>query len=171
MFKKSINERFNGDINKAFDYIINSCSKEEFDLYFNSFTEDELSSFRKYMNDIISKNVPADKLEKIVEEQYLLGTLNLTKDEVVRAEINPFKAKVNKSLLKFLIVDGGLIFTALAANLFGVPTDVALSWGGAIALISNGFIASETTSHLIDYVKFNKLKKIYSLEVKDENMG
>ena len=164
------NEKFGGDLQKTAEYIFSTFSQEDQEKYVADITQHQAKEFVKYFkNGFKEKGI---NIQKIVDEQYDLASMELSKEEVINMENNPFKAKIGKDILKFVILNSGLCALYLVSSKIdkGVA-DTLLSAGIGITSILNTMFSFDTVKDALNYFKFRKLKKQYNEEMSLQDSG
>ena len=89
--EKLAEDKFQGNKEEAIRDIIENASKEELDKYIEDFTQQEADLFLKF----IFKNVKGSKKTMFseVKKERLLQSLNLTEEEAIKKQKNPYKKK------------------------------------------------------------------------------
>lgn len=145
-------EKFDGDIKKTIEYLLLNLGPGEFDKYVRQLNADE----SKFALTIIKRETVKavggqSNFEVLMRNQDIVSELNMSFDEVNNAKKNPYKAKILKSILGMLLVEGGI----LTMGLLGVPV-ATLGLASAVGIsVSSSFI----TDNIMKYFKFKKLKK------------
>lgn len=165
-FDDFVNKNFNGNMEQALEFLLYSSGEEKLDNYVSELTREEaLIVFRLMKKEAIKQYGGEKNYSAELDKTRMLMSLNLTEEEVKNAQKNPYKAKLLKNVLKMLIMDGGIILLSLLS----VPASAL----GLVASVGTGLLSMTIASNLIDYVKFNKLKKTlnaqYEKEILDAN--
>ena len=152
--EKLAEDKFQGNKEEAIRDIIENASKEELDKYIEDFTQQEADLFLKF----IFKNVKGSKKTMFseVKKERLLQSLNLTEEEAIKKQKNPYKKKLLKSILSLLLVEA--IIVGLCVTMKDSETVNSILEVAAPAV--TGLLACDVTRKLIPYLKFRKLKKI-----------
>lgn len=162
-------EKFNGDFPLTIAYVMENLSVEDQRRLTSDLTPDQANMFVDYFDKVIKEKGLEKEFDKTLKEEFDLAVINLTKEEVQIMEVNPFKAKLGKDLLKFLALNLGI------ASLYMVTSNLGVGASELIKNVALGFSAFLTTSlsfdtikDLLNYFKFKKLKKQYEKEKTSE---
>ena len=111
-------------------------------------------------------NFHSEDLQSVLAEVDTNVEMGLTKEEVMNAEKNPYKATLGKSLLKLLISSSGIIALTFLMNNFDLgaaqSTIETLAIGGTS--IYSTMIAMNIGVDLLKYFKFKNIKKQFQKE-------
>lgn len=163
---KLAKEKFNGNIVETIKYILLNYKGQDMDKFVFEWTPEECEIAAKFIKQRAVENSSKEEVNQILNEENMLEQLNLTKEEVQKAERNPYRAKLGKQFLKLLLVNGGLI--ALAATLQNININASQNIIEAISTgatsIFTTYMALDIGPDLVKYFKFKKLKKQYEKE-------
>ena len=149
-------EKFGGDIEKTIEFLLLNGEDNNFDKYVDELTYEEAQMVMKIMNAEAIKHYGSERNYQMeIKKNRLLMELDLTEEEVKNATKNPYKAKILKSSLIMLIMEGGIIALSLFGNSLGF-TPAMLGVGASIA---TGLSSVTLASNIIGYVKFKNAKK------------
>lgn len=146
-------EKYNGNIKAALVDMVNGNSERGLEEFADELTQVEsLFVVRQGIVVASAKVGGISNFKKVVKKEQFLRELDISEQEILTAEKNPYKTKTLKGALLALIMGGGI----LALSLSGVPLD-NFSLGVSVA---TGILASTLAPNLINYVKFKKAKKM-----------
>ena len=155
------NEKFNGNIKDALLYLLNSNGDYRMDDYVDELSRDEANFVYLALRDKAIKHYGGlENYRSELKKQSDLTSLNLTEEEVRTAEVNPYKASLLKSVLKLLIMDGGILLLSMMSPVLGI----SVSTLGIGASLFSGIYSLTIVENLAKYVKFSKVKKIIDSE-------
>lgn len=158
-------EQFNGDKKAAIYYMYkNFGSKETANDYMRQFygelNKEELRMAAEVIRQLAVERSGLEAVEKFEKSVSTMKSLNLTDEEIMNAEKNPYKAKIGKNFLKLLLVNGGLLgLTALLPNLGGNTAGIE-NVATTIASICTTGLAIDSGSNIMKYFKFKNAKKV-----------
>ena len=152
------NEKFNGDTIKALDYFLDR--EQSIEQYIPELNKEESLHVLQWTDKIIKQEYNGDmeKFERDVKLDIKLASLNLTESEVAQAEKNPYKAKILKSLLVMLLVEGGIVGLSLVGGLAALP-GLGIASQAVVGILALGM-----SDNIISYFKFRKAKKMIDAE-------
>lgn len=150
------NEKFGGDIEQTLNYLLFNRNGDKIDDYVDEMTPEEARAVLMILRGKVVKGYGGEENFKMaVNIDEKLEELKLTKEEVLNAEKNPYKAKLGKSFFKMIIAQGGIVSLMVAANNFGID----ISSLGLISSVVTGLLSFDMVQKIEKYVKYNKLKK------------
>lgn len=151
---KIAQEMFNGDIDKALNYVVNAGGY--IDEYISELNKEELNIAYKHILEYAAKEAGGkDKLWKKYERTIDMEVLEVTEEELKTAKVNPYKAKLLKSLLILMLVGGVLTGLTIMGSQLNFDTE-------SIGAITGVFSATQSfliANNIYGYFKFRKLKK------------
>ncbi len=155
------NEKFSGNINEAIKYIMFNIRGEELGQYIDEWTPEQARFALDSVYQVGEEKLGKDGLQKIVKEEVLLDELNLTKDEVMNAQKNPFGAKIAKGLLKLFIVNGGIVALGTLLSSLGMQNSQGIIQAAAVggASIFTTYMATDIGVDIVKFFKYKKIKK------------
>ena len=161
---KLAKEKFNGDYRAAIEYMYrNYASKKNpiMDKFYSELNKEELKIAAEILVQMTKEKKGENVISEMINASRNLDSLNLSSEEVLNAEKNPYKAKVGKDFLKLLIVNGGLLalyavlkqfnINAQGMNIEAIATTIASIYTTSIAL--------DAGPNLMNYFKFKFTKK------------
>lgn len=154
------NEKFAGDLTAAIVYVMDNFDSEQLNEYVLEFNREQSDIFLGLLSGRINKYIPDNQKRRIVEENFDLAKIDLSKEEVNQMEVNPYKAKIGKDLLKLLIINGGLISVNLLSGSIGSSLlgENFFQFASSVSMILSSVVSLSTSKDLLNYFKFKKIK-------------
>lgn len=147
-------EKFNGDIQKTWDYIFSNCTSEEIDRYVAMADPYQAGQAVVLVNSIKDKTV-----NKSYKLQNDLSTLKLSREEVLNAKKNPYKVDVMKNLFKIFLTSSSIVaLSAIGTPVLGLGAGSLAAVESFLGLVNTSF-AFNLAEKLPKYFKFKKAKK------------
>ena len=105
--EKIANEKFDGDIYKAIDFVYRNYAKESnpyMDKIYSEFTQQELEMSAQVVRNLAIERSGKNKVKKFEKAVGIMNSLNLSDEEIIRAKENPYKKRLVKSLISMFLV-------------------------------------------------------------------
>lgn len=131
--------------------ILDSLNDKQVDLYMKYFykeNEKNPERFNKFLN--LSNN---------------LTQLNLDYEEIEKSKVNPFKAKIAKTLLKLLISGASIVGLAALSN----GNDTIIGVAKPIASFLSAYFSGELGLNILNYFRYKSAKKQIDQNTADQN--
>ena len=158
--QKLADSQFNGDLRQAIDYFFRTYSSEDIERLATTFNKEQSKIALEVIRTITQTSEFKKALSEEVHREIALRGLELTKEEVMNAKVNPYKATSMKQFLKLLIMEGGIVALGFAASSLGIDAGLINSAGS----ILTAYFAYDIGVNVVKYFQFNKLKKGYIKE-------
>ncbi len=146
--------KFDGDIEKAIDYLFRNGTKEAQSSFFKDFTPEQKQITVKVVEEQLK---PFGGTDGIMREEVIKAELNLTEDEIANAKRNPYLTKMGKIIIGMLLTQAGVIAAEIYISNPVIQQSIQIALGGisislAVVLVNN----------IRRCIRFNKLKKMYN---------
>lgn len=177
LFNDFVNQYFNGDKEAAFAQIAYESYNRDYKFtgthqnlknLLDQLSPEDASRYMKFSGREMAKN--PERFAKTIELGFDLSVLKMSYDEVKNAEINPYKAQIGRSFLKFLIGMGGFTTVVAIASAVGATGVIPLVSGGMFTLFST-YASADLGNKIMKYFKFKKVKKKVLEEEEMKNEG
>ena len=148
------NEKFEGNIAKAIDYIMNTFGDEKLDEIVDEWTPEECIIAQDVVKQMAIKQYGKEKIDSVMMGENLM----LQKSEIVSAKKNPYKAKIGLDFLKLLLVNGGLLALAGITKTAGInfQDNSILKIVGSITSVFTTCVSMDVGVNIFNYFKYNK---------------
>jgi len=168
-FERIANEKFNGDLNSAVEYVMEKMSPEDQERITEDLTSKQALLFVDYFDKTVEEKGLEAEFDKNLDEEFNLAAINMSKEEVKNMPTNPFKAKLGKDLLKFLCLNAGVAALYLtSASLKNNSMDGIINAALAFSAFLTTCFSFDTVKDILNYFKFKKMKKQYDIENQNE---
>lgn len=150
------NSRFNGSLRATWDYIFSTCTPEEVERYVDMADGQQAAVAQASIKEGKHKYAKeAHNLEKINQK---LTALNLSHEEVLAAEKNPYQIPVLKRLLIILLGIAAVVALPVVGKAIGMGDDIFAAVLGILGT-ANTCVAFDLAAKLRDYFRFRSVKK------------
>ncbi len=159
-FEKIVAKDFNGDFDKAVEYVLASKDFQTLTRYVLGLTPKQKTrfteGFKKYMN----KHYPGGYKTAVLEGN-VAPKLRINTETLRNMKNNPYKAHIARALLADVLAFAGVFGVSMLAKNPEVSSSLIsfLGMGGAVL---TGSFSVDFGFNMLRYHDFNKLQKIYS---------
>ena len=159
--EKIANEKFNGDIYKAIDFVYRNYASEEnslMDKIYSEFTQQELEMSAQVVRNLAIERSGKKKVKKIEKSIGIIKSLNLSDDEIIAAKENPYKKRMVISLISMFLV------IVVPFLLYTFVNNSIQKWIESAQVILIGLLAVELADSIRKSYLFRKAKSILDSE-------
>ena len=158
--EKLANEQFNGDIPAAIEYVYRNHAQNKnsyMDKIYSEFTKEELRMAAEILVKMTKERCGENVVHNIFKAEKLISRLDMTIEEILGADKNPFKKKCILALCCLVLT---VIVPVLVIKFFNI-TDaenqkILYQWQSIII----GIIAIDLGPCIIKFFQFKKAKKL-----------
>ena len=150
------NSRFDGSLRKTWDYIFSSCSPEEVERYVDMADGHQAAVAQVSIKE--GKHKYAKEARNLEKTNQKLTALQMSYEEVLAAEKNPYQAPVLKRLLIGVLGIGAIVALPVIGQAAGMGDGI---FAAAISILgtANTCVAFSLAAALRDYFRFRSVKK------------
>ena len=148
------NSKFNGDLQKTWDYIFSTCSPEEIERYTS--VADPYQAAQAVL--LVNNLKDTKEMRKRGKIDRKLIALRLSREDVRSAQKNPYKIPLLKSILKVVLVIAATSGLVIYKAYMGMD-EATFTTGMSILGITLSYFAFSLADRLRDYFRFRYVKK------------
>ena len=155
------NSKFNGDLKAAWDYVFSNCSPEEIDRYVSA-ADAHQAAMAFLLVDSLKEPKSAKRSKKITR---VLENLQITREELLNMQKNPYSPPLRKSTLKVVLVFAAITGLIVYSTYMGMD-DGVFEAGMSILGIALSYFIYDLVDVLRNYLRFRFAKKALEKESK-----
>ena len=159
-FKELVKKDFNGDFDKALEYILENKDALTIDRYISPLRGDDYHKLVKGYIKYMDRNYPGG-FDTIVLERKVAAKLKTNADILRAMKINPYKAHVKTALLAAALCFAGLFVIGVIFSRTSISKSIFSILMMGITMLTCKFTA-DFGLYFARYMSFRKLQKIYS---------
>lgn len=152
-------EKFNGDVNAAIEYILRNCENEFINKESALWNREESNFALTVVIQIAIEKKGKKYIDNMVGEAIAVAQLDMTEDEILNAQRNPYAKKIKREILFWLIASGGITALIVILKRFSIFSGSTVGIIASVASIVTTYFAIEVGSSIVDYFRFKKAKK------------
>ena len=151
-------DKCNGDVEAALHYLCTYMSHEDQDAYTKNITPWEAEAYMSLLNVKATLEMTEKELKGVVDNAMRLAYLNMTEEQVLAAEKNPFVPK----LLAWL---GGLLLASVAVGVIAglgsrlIPGEGTAQTVAAVLGCGTTLMVYKVVEHLMNTLRFRSVKR------------
>ncbi len=156
-------EHCGGDLMAACTYLIETADAETMDVYADNFMPDEAAIFLMAFMDLADKKIPKERRNAIINKNVMLAGLDMTKEQIVATEKNPFVSKLWISTGLLLLCSIGIGVVVGLGKRFLTDQSAVETISSLLGCVSIFFVY-KVVAEILNVFRFRKTKRIISEE-------